>query len=75
MADTRTICVPCNTRMECKKNGVYNSYAETGAQAADLWECPNCGHQIMEGFSAEASYAEPGKDWVWEKREKAITSC
>ena len=51
MSDMRPVCVPCNRRYICEKNGVTVLYAEDTVQAGDLWKCPSCYHQIVTGFS------------------------
>lgn len=59
MADTRPMCVPCQNRYYCKENGVYIRYGDHGVLSGDLWECPTCGHQMIQGFAAEALYTPP----------------
>ncbi len=51
MSDFRPICVSCNERYSCKRNGVTVAYTSESIQAADLWECPSCHYQIVIGFS------------------------
>ncbi|MCJ7829346.1 MAG: hypothetical protein MUP81_06370 [Dehalococcoidia bacterium] len=56
----RPVCVKCEVELRPKKNGVgCLDYAYWGEEKkeercqiwdADLWECPKCGYQIVEGF-------------------------
>lgn len=50
MTDHRPYCVKCKCRMFPKKNGVTLQYTKDTYQRGDLWECPECGHQIVVGF-------------------------
>ncbi len=53
-------CVPCATYLRPRKNGiVVLETFEDGEKPykiwmADLFECPKCGHQMIDGFGAEA---------------------
>lgn len=76
MADTRPICVPCNSRMECESNSVWVAYASNGAQNGDLWKCPGCGHQIITRLAYEAVYAPPASQTIVDSlRAEAIARC
>lgn len=59
MTDKRPICNNANqhsnhnaVRMQPKRNGVTVDYGVRNrtVQSGDLWECPACGNQIIEGF-------------------------
>ena len=50
MTDLRPYCVNCKTRFQAKKNGYLIPYTKNSTQSGDLWECPNCGVKIVEGF-------------------------
>jgi len=50
-------CVPCKTWIRPRKNSVHVlETMEDGRPykvwMADLFECPDCGHQIVAGFGA-----------------------
>ena len=49
------VCVPCNRFMRIEKNGVtVEEQTEVGESYklwdADLYRCPECGHEIVSGF-------------------------
>jgi hypothetical protein len=52
----RPVCVKCSkvtgrvVRLSTKCNGVYIPYGHESALAGDLWVCPVCGAEIVEGF-------------------------
>ena len=56
------ICVDCKTMLRPRKNNVCVltttdlEKPDTPYQLwqADLWECPDCGHQVLLGFGKEA---------------------
>ena len=72
MADTRPICLPCPARYEPKKNGVEVAYGDTGIQPGDLWQCPSCGHEMIQGLSSEVIYVS---DDLTGRRERAIVNA
>lgn len=48
------VCVECGKIMRCKKSGIVvkiNQYI--GNFKADLYECEDCGHEILTRFSKE----------------------
>ena len=46
------ICVKCNKEYYCKRNGVTIRFKNTHTyKQADLFQCPECGHKIVSGFS------------------------
>ena len=53
----RPICVNCNLELRVKKNSVGVETMTTDGPCqyfhADLWECPECGLQIISGFGAK----------------------
>ena len=55
LTDKRPVCAKCTkeaghvVRFRAIVNGVYVPYANTYI-AGDLWECPECEVQIIEGF-------------------------
>jgi len=67
MANNNPICVACSrafemiVRFEPKKNGIIVPYGLNGARHADLWECPECHHQIVMGFGDPAWHPEVKK--------------
>lgn len=50
MTDNNPICGKCQVSMNRKRNGVKVKYSTTEAQHGDLFECPNCGYEIITGF-------------------------
>ena len=56
MTDKRPVCVGCTkakgyvVRFRNKTDGVYVPYASTYI-TGDLLECPECGAQMIEGFT------------------------
>ena len=56
MTDTRLVCLPCTkttgkiVRYICKENGYVIPYTKTNTQSSDMWECPLCLHQVLDGF-------------------------
>jgi len=76
MADTRAICVSCNSRMRPEKNGVCVKYSANGVQHGDLWECPECGYQIIMGLASEVLYYPPyNKEGIEKLQDKALADC
>lgn len=71
---TMELCLKCNKNYRTKKGGVVvNELAEFGSYklwAADLKECPECGHQIIAGFAKE-EYSEHYKPDHKERLQKA----
>jgi len=68
----RPICVECSNKLgkavffEPKRNGVEVRFGYYyGYFTADLWECPECGHQMIMGYSdAEVLSSKPVEfDW------------
>lgn len=66
-------CVPCQTYLRPRKNDIY--VLETMSDGvtpykvwnADLWECPDCAHQVILGYGLHeiAVKHEPGfPDWL-----------
>lgn len=49
----RPICVPCMTFYKPRQNGVIVQAGTEYLYAADLYECPECGVQMITGFSAQ----------------------
>ena len=49
-------CVPCKTYFRPRKNDIraLQTMDDAGKPykiwCADLWECPDCGHQIIAGY-------------------------
>ncbi len=59
-------CVPCKTMLRPRKNDVCvhitdNDGSNWKLWQADLWECPDCGHQSLLGFGQQA-WAEHYQD-------------
>lgn len=56
MARPLYVCI-CGKHMKCKTNEVYGLEMATFGPAAlwygDLWECPECGHQLVTGFGQQ----------------------
>jgi hypothetical protein len=56
------VCAKCNRAMRPKENGV--SFVEMAQDrpyklwAADLWECQDCGAQVLYSSSAQSPIAE-----------------
>ncbi len=48
------ICVPCQLNYRCELNGVLVRLDPDTITAADLYQCPSCGHQIVRGFAQRA---------------------
>jgi len=51
-------CAPCKTKLRPRKNEIIvEETFEDGRPyrvwAADLWECPDCGHQLILGYGKE----------------------
>ncbi len=45
------ICVPCAVTMRCAKNSYVVADPEPSTfYYADMYECPNCGAQVVTGF-------------------------
>jgi len=60
----RMVCVKCQIKLKIKRNGVHvvetfgvDSDEPYKLWRADLWECPDCGAQVVSGFGA-SNYAE-----------------
>ena len=56
-------CVPCQTYIRPRENGIYvletyddgiNPFGPYKVWLADLWECPDCGHQVILGYGQHA---------------------
>ena len=45
------ICAKCGRSMSCKKNGVYATWSATHRRVGDLFECPECGCQVLQANS------------------------
>ena len=43
-------CVPCGNMYICKENGVIVDLGHTQVKA-DLFECEECGHQIVQEYA------------------------
>lgn len=48
-------CVPCKTYLRPRKNDIYVLETMSSDEPyriwnADLWECPDCGHQVILGY-------------------------
>lgn len=41
------ICVKCRKELRCEKNGVGAAWGNN-IYAADRWECPSCGLQVLK---------------------------
>lgn len=56
MTDKRVVCLTCSkklgkiVRYVCEYNGYNIPYTDHGLQATDMWKCPECGHEILDGF-------------------------
>jgi hypothetical protein len=70
---TGRCCVECQTYYAAKKNGVYVlETMEDGTTPykiwmADLFECPDCGKQLVSGFGLHAiseHYMPKFSDWM-----------
>lgn len=51
----RPVCVKCNREMRPEKNGVgcldvFEDGRTYQLWDSDLWKCPECGYEILEGF-------------------------
>jgi len=51
-------CVPCSTYLRPRKNEItvletFEDGRPYKIWAADLWECPDCGHQIVLGYGQQ----------------------
>lgn len=68
----RPVCIPCSEkhapldghneiRMTVKRNGLYLPYGKTQVQHANLWRCPQCGHEILLDFVTIPTDAESRK--------------
>jgi hypothetical protein len=68
----KIVCTQCQCEFRPKKNGVWlTEMAEFGPYrvwAADLWECPGCGTQVISGFANEPTeHFEKGFDYFYAK--------
>jgi DNA-directed RNA polymerase subunit RPC12/RpoP len=60
-------CVPCQTYLRPRKNDIYVLETMSDPERpykvwnADLWECPDCGHQVILGYGMHevAEHFEP----------------
>ena len=76
MADTRPICVICNVRCGCIKNGVANTYADgAGIQIGDMYQCPGCKATIVVEIAQDVIYEERAPDLVARLIKEAVSSC
>ena len=61
-------CVPCQTYLRPRKNDIY-VLTERGdglpyqVWNADLWECPDCGHQVILGYGVSHCSEHYEKDF------------
>ena len=60
----RIVCVKCEVKFKPKRNGVHvvetfgvGSDEPYKLWQADLWECPQCGAEVVSGF-ANREYAQ-----------------
>ena len=55
----RMLCPDCGVLLKCKKNGVTVRYGYySGHFHADLYECPECGKQIITGFAESECFGD-----------------
>ena len=52
-------CVPCKTYLRPRKNDIYVLTTMSDGKPyqiwnADLWECPDCGQQVILGYGMHA---------------------
>ena len=70
-------CVSCKTYLRPRKNDIYvqvnmitnspSGEAPYQVWNADLWECPDCGHQVILGYGKECCsehYQDGFDDWL-----------
>lgn len=54
----RPVCVKCQREMIPAKNGIgvldMTDFGPYKVWDADLWRCPDCGHEIITGFGCNA---------------------
>lgn len=69
------ICVLCSNRLgkavfyKVIRNGVEVRYGYYyGYFKADLWECPECGHQIIMGYSDTEILDDKPVEFDWGER-------
>ena len=51
------ICVKCRRELRCQKNGVAANYGNGHTYPGDLFECPECGTQVL--LTNAAPYYDP----------------
>lgn len=53
----KLVCPTCRIELRPETNGVdaieMASFGESSITMADLWQCPDCGHQVLAAFAAE----------------------
>ena len=56
---SRSICVPCKREFRCKKNEI--TYIQGKALwSADLYECPGCKTELIQGRAINPVITDPG---------------
>jgi hypothetical protein len=54
MSTFTPICVACARETRCKKNGYFfKDYQTAAIWSGDMYECPNCKHQVVVGVGRE----------------------
>ena len=72
----KLVCVPCETELKPKVNGAVvietASFGPYKVWNADVWICPNCGHETVAGFGngPMIEHFEDGFADVLEKMKK-----
>jgi len=76
MTDDRPICVPCSrkegviVRFRMEKNGVVTRYGSDRFRNGDLWQCPECGMAMIDGFGSPYMGKAPPEGLIVEAVDK-----
>ena len=74
----RTVCAKCGLEYRCKKIGVpvVEMFLEIprpyAIQYGDIYECPNCGHEIVTGVSRKRFHYEDNFDEMLKELDHPI---
>jgi len=75
-------CVPCQTYLRPRKNEIVvletdDKHRPYKIWLADLWECPDCGHQVILGYGLHhiSEHYEPDFDRYLKRVTHTILGC
>lgn len=75
-------CVPCQTYLRPRKNEIVvletdDKHKPYKIWLADLWECPDCGHQVILGYGLHhiSEHYEPDFDRYLKRVTHTILGC